>query len=181
VIAPLVQNITLRTINDVKYEIDPERITYKELFEKLDRDISEIDSKIIDIQTIQSRFSDEEIAASLKYAKSCQGLLRALESKAYKQLAVNTAIEWKRKAQDLYLSSGYYGRYYTKKTYDEAMTDFDKKADEFYASVDDVTKAIKETELSRTTLTHFISDKFILDNELLSKLASLNEKDRPTK
>jgi hypothetical protein len=175
---PLVQNVTLRTLNDAKYEIDPERITYKELFEKIDKDKSEIDSKIIEIQIIQGRFGEDEIAASLNYAKSCQGLLRALESKAYKQLAVDSAIEWEKKARDLYIGSGYYGAYYAKKTYDEANKDFDKKSDEFYASVDDVANALAATGAARVVLAHFLSDKFIIDKDLLAKLAIRNEKDR---
>jgi hypothetical protein len=178
---PLLQNVTLRTSNDVKYEIEPERITYKEFFEKLDKDKSEIDSKIIEIQTIQGRFGDDEIKASLNYTKSCQGLLRALESKAYKQLAVNTSIEWETKARDVYVSSEYYGRYYAKKTYDEAIKDSVKKADEFYASVYEVDKAISETEAARVGLLNFLSDKFILDKDLLAKLAAQNQKGRPTK
>src|SRR5689334_24894146 len=44
-IEPLVQNITLRTANDLNYAIDPQKITYKELFDKLDKDKAEIDSK----------------------------------------------------------------------------------------------------------------------------------------
>jgi hypothetical protein len=72
---------------------------------------------------------------------SCQGLLRALESKYYKQLALSTSTGW------------------------------NKKVEEFNRSVDDVSTAIKETEPTRTALARFLPDKLILENDLLSKLA----------
>ncbi len=60
------------------------------MFETIDKDLSEIDSKIIEIQMMQSSFSgNDEIAAALKYIESCQRLLRALKAKNYKQLSGN--------------------------------------------------------------------------------------------
>jgi hypothetical protein len=177
-IEPLVQNVTLRTSNDIKYDIEPSKVTYKELFEKIDKDLSEIESKKIDIQTIASRFDQDEILASLNYMNSCQGLLRALESKYYKQLALSNSFEWHTKAYELYLRSGYYGRYYAKQTLDEADKDIKKKEEEFNGSVDDLSKALKDIEPTRGALARFISDKSILENDLLLNLAKKNEKDR---
>ena len=56
-LSPLVQNITLRTSNNVIFETEESKITYKELFEKIEKDLSEIDSKIIDLQTISASFN----------------------------------------------------------------------------------------------------------------------------
>jgi hypothetical protein len=175
-IEPLVQNITLRTANDLNYAIEPQKITFKELFDKLDKDKTEIDSKIIDLQTIESRFSGGEIAASLNYAKACEALLRALESRYYKEMEMNSAVEWNRKTRDLYESSNYFGRYYAKKSYDEAVANFEKKSGEYDASVDDLAKAIKDSEATRSAITVYLSDRFLLDPALLTKLASGNEK-----
>jgi hypothetical protein len=175
-VEPLVQNITLRTGNDLNYAIDPQKITYKELFEKLDKDKTEIDSKIIDLQTIESRFSGDEIAASLRYAKSCEALLRTLESKYYKDMEVSSAVEWNRKTRELYESSNYFGRYYAKKTYDEAVANFEKKSGEYDASVDDFAKAIKDTESARSEVSSYFSDRFLLDAGIFAKLNSGNQK-----
>ncbi len=151
-IEPLVQNITLRTGNDLNYAIDFQKITYKELFDKFDKDKAEIDSKIIDLQTIESRFSGNEIVVSLKYARSCEALLRSLESKFY------------------------FGRYYAKKSYDEAVANFEKKSGEYDGSVDDFAKAIKDTELARSEVSAYLSDRFLLDPGIFSKLNSGNRK-----
>ena len=124
-IEPLVHNVTLRASNEIKYDLEPSKVTYKELFEKIDKDLAEIESKKIDIQTVPSRFGEDAIAASLNYMNSCQGLLRALESKYYKQLALSTSTGW------------------------------NKKVEEFNRSVDDVSTAIKETEPTRTALARF--------------------------
>ncbi len=175
-IEPLLQNITLRTGNDLNYAIDPQKITYKELFDKLDKDKTEIDSKIIDLQTIETRFSGEEIAASLKYARSCEALLRALESRYYKDMEMNSAVEWNRKTRELYESSNYFGRYYAKKSYDEAVANFEKKSGEYDTSVDDFAKAIKDTESARLEVSAYLSDRFLLDPDIFAKLNNGNQK-----
>ena len=175
-IEPLVQNITLRTGNDLNYAIDFQKITYKELFDKFDKDKAEIDSKIIDLQTIESRFSGNEIVVSLKYARSCEALLRSLESKFYKDMEMNSAVEWNQKARDAYESSNYFGRYYAKKSYDEAVANFEKKSGEYDGSVDDFAKAIKDTELARSEVSAYLSDRFLLDPGIFSKLNSGNRK-----
>jgi hypothetical protein len=133
------------------------------------------------MQTMPTRFDEGEIEASLNYMKSCQGLLRALESKYYKQLAFSTAVEWQHKTVDMYNSAGYYGRYYARNTLDEAEKETAKKESEFNSSVDDLSKAITEMGPARTALGRFLSERFIVENDLLSKLAAKNENDRTKK
>jgi hypothetical protein len=180
-IEPLVQNVTLRTSNDINYDVEPSKITYKELFEKLDKDLSEIESKKIDLQTISSTFDEQELEASLNYMKSCQGLLRALESRYYKQLAYSTALETEEKALTFYSSAGYYGRYYTYKTYKDAVEDVKKKEAEYNESMDDVSKAIVAMGPARTGISKFVSDKSIVEDRLLTKLSIKNFSSRTTK
>jgi len=139
-------------------------------------DKSEIDSRIIELQTIESRFSDDEIAASVNYARSCQRLLRALESKTYKLMEVSAAVQWDETTRNLYHSSFYSD--YAKKTYDEAVANFEKKSNEYDASVDVLAQTMKDMEVARDELGHYLSDKFLLDREVLSSLATNNKKFR---
>src|SRR5262249_24211632 len=140
-IEPLVQNVTLRTKNDINYDIEPTNITYKEFFERIDKDLAERESKKIDMQAMSERANDEQMVTTLEYMKSCQALLRALESRSYKQLAYTTAIDWEAKTSNQYKNTNSFGRYYLYKTYSEAFDDAKKKEVEYNESIEGVSTA----------------------------------------
>lgn len=112
----------------------------------------------------------------MNYASSCQRLLRALESKTYKLMEVSAAVQWDETTRNLYHSSFY--SEYAKRAYDEAVANFEKKSDEYDASVDVLAQAIKDMEVARDKLGHYLSDKFLLDRKILSSLATNSKKFR---
>jgi prefoldin subunit 5 len=148
-ITPLLQNVSLRVTNDARYEYESTKITYKELFEKIEKDLSEIESKIIDIQSLPTIFCEDKISVAISYAQSCQELLRTLLNKNRKFLAVQSALEWNKKAFNLYLGSISYGGEYAKKTFDEASSDVKTKIQEFKEASQDISTAIKKVEDAR--------------------------------
>ena len=91
-IIPLVKNVSLRLANAARYETEKDTgITYKELFEKLESDVSEIDKRILEIQTIASPNNKEVTDPVLGYLNGSQKLIRALSLKYRNQLALNSA------------------------------------------------------------------------------------------
>src|SRR5208337_1476041 len=62
----------------LRQETEGSTATWGETFERLEKDVADIDTKIIDLQTIPASYNAREIAAALTYVRSCQDLLRAL-------------------------------------------------------------------------------------------------------
>jgi hypothetical protein len=110
--------------------VEPSNITYKELFEKFDRDLSEMDSRSLDLQTIPN-LSEDRTTASLKYIKSCQEILRALESKYRNKMAWESSVEWSETAARTW---AYNESNYSRQMLGEAVNNADKKAEEFNGS-----------------------------------------------
>jgi len=51
---PHLKSTTLRLANSLGYELQPSNVTYGELFESIGKHVTEIDSKIIDVQTLET-------------------------------------------------------------------------------------------------------------------------------
>jgi predicted CopG family antitoxin len=179
-ITPLLQNVSLRVSNDARYEYEPSKITYKELFEKIEKDLSEIDNKIIDIQSLPTTFCEDKVSAAVTYAQSCQELLRALLNKNRKMLALQSALEWSKKTLDLYLGAGYYGAEYAKKTFNEASDDVKTKIQELKDSTQEVSAVIKKLEETRKKAIEIFPGKAIIDTSVLEKLnKKIDEESKP--
>lgn len=176
-LSPIIQNITLRILNDTNYEIESSKITYKELFDKTGKDLSEIDSKIIDLQTISSSFNENEIKASIEYAKACQELLRALSSKYHSQLAFNSAVEWVQKSKEQYDNAGEYTQEYAGKAYLDSVNESNRKVEEYKSSINDLLKAIKRVETVRLNIQNIFLKKDVIDNQILAELTKKNQEE----
>jgi len=81
-ITPHVKNVSLRTTNSLNYDInDNTNITYKELLEKIDADISEADKRILEVQTLTTSLKQANTDIVISYLRGCQELLRAQSAK----------------------------------------------------------------------------------------------------
>jgi hypothetical protein len=176
-VAPLLQNISLRVANDVRYEYEPTKITYKELFEKIEKDLSEIDSKIIDVQSMPTTFCEDKVSGAITYAQSCQELLRMLLNKNRKSLAVSSALEWNKKALDLYLASSYYGAEYAKRSFDEASKDVKTKMQEYKEAAQELSPVIKKVEDARKKVVAYLPAKSVIEQSVLDKLKKKNDEE----
>jgi hypothetical protein len=177
-ITPLLQNVSLRVSNDVRYEYEPSKITFKELFERIEKDLSEIDSKIIDIQSLPTTFSEDKISVAVAYAQSCQELLRALLNKNRKMLAAQSAIEWSKKALHLELRAGYDNQY-ARNISDDAWGDAKSGIQELKDSTQEVSTVIKKVEETGKKASEIFPAKVIVDERVLDKLKEkINEESR---
>jgi hypothetical protein len=91
-LVPHVKNSSLRVANSARYDTEEDsKITFKELFEKLEADIAEIDKRLIEVQTLSSPATSGTTDPVVAYFKASQEYLRALLQKYRKQLALSSA------------------------------------------------------------------------------------------
>ena len=91
---PYVKNTSLRTSNDLLYEINGgSTITYNKFLERLERDISEIDKTLLDIQNSRPAIKTKKRDTVLSYIKGCQELLRAQMNVLPKRDALASTME----------------------------------------------------------------------------------------
>ena len=176
-ITPHVKNASLRLANAVRYETEKDtKISYKELFEKLESDISEIDKRIIDVQTIATTDNKEVTDPVLAYLKGSQELLRALLLKYRKQLSVSSAIDWSDRAIDELRSASYYGREYAIKASGKALKDLEKAAKEYDDATADVLSAARKMTDVQAKVAPFIRSDALTDVAVFEAIAQKNEK-----
>ncbi len=113
---PLVKNTTLRLLNCLAYETqDSDGITYKELFEKLEENISEAGKSLLAIQTMASESQKEKSTRIEAYLRGAQELQRALLSYNRKIVAVGAALERAQTlVEEMKSSNRYTAEIYTK-------------------------------------------------------------------
>src|SRR5215470_7062569 len=89
-LVPHVKNSSLRVVNSTRYETDGgSLISAKELFEKLESDIAEIDKQLLEVQTLSSPKTSSITDPTVEYLKASQECLRALLQKYRKFLALS--------------------------------------------------------------------------------------------
>jgi hypothetical protein len=178
---PIVQNITIRMTNELNSEFQNSNLTYQEYFDTLEKDLSEIDDKLIDIQILSLSFNKKTIEASLTYAKSCRELLRALLSNSKKFFAVKLAIqlcdETERHLKQLIGRDDEALLYalrsdpdYVKKLLDEQMEDIAKITKEQKKTVNDVIESTKQLKQACIEIKDILPNKCVIDNNLLSNI-----------
>jgi hypothetical protein len=181
VVAPLLQNISIRVANTARYESKPTKIIFQERLEKCERDISEIESKIIDIQSMHAPFCADKLAAAIAYAQSCQELLSTLLNKNRKVIAVYASVEKSSKAIQLFLGTGFDGPEYMQKIYAEKIAA--ESVNELRANLKEVNEALQEVLTviqkvdSERTKVAFLPAKSIVDASVLDDLKKKTDED----
>jgi hypothetical protein len=169
-IIPLLQNVSIRVSNDIRYEYESSEITTGELFDKIEKDLSEIDSKIIEMQSLPTIFCEEKVTVAIAYAQSCQELLRALRNNKNKMHSASFAMRWEEKAFDLFKVSSNFGVDHAKNNLNEAIKESETKIQEYKESVKEVPKIIKKVEDNREKAIKIFPARVIIEESVLKKL-----------
>jgi hypothetical protein len=170
-ITPYVKNASLRTSNALVYETETgSKITFKELFEKLESHISEIDNKLLEVQTLSTPAIKAKADLAISYLRCCQELLRAQLSKYRKQLALSSSMDWAEKSVELYRDAGYYGRDYARKHSDEALKQMRKAGQEYEEAKSDLAKTATKLIEARTGVSSILSTDILVDSKVLLKV-----------
>lgn len=158
-ITPNVKKISLLLSNAIYYETHKDtKITYKELFDKLESDISEVDKLILDVQTIAKPDNKDVTDPVLLYLKNSQELLRNLLQLNRKVFALNSMSDMYSRL-DKYFSI--YG--YSKAKFSEAKDIADKAIIEVGKSRSDILVVIKKIKDAHVKIYPIISGDSLVD------------------
>lgn len=162
-LAPHVKNASLRVSNSARYETEEKtNITFKELFEKLEADIAEIDKRLIDIQSLSSPKTAAVTDPTVAYLRASQASLRALLQKYRKWLALTSAINWAQRSVDELRASTSYGFEFAKHSSDKAIRQVGQAEKEYNASLPDLLTAVNKLAAARSQVKpHFTEDALI--------------------
>ncbi|MCA6215079.1 hypothetical protein KGA65_00870 [Ideonella sp. B7] len=150
---PHVKNVSLRVANSARYETEADtKITFKELFEKLELDISEVDKHLIEVQTISSPKTAPVSDPVVTYLKASQEYLRAMLQKYRKTLAFSSANDFAEKSLDDLRTSSGYGFDFAKRSADQAIKELGKAEEELSAAVPELRATTEKLKAARATL-----------------------------
>jgi hypothetical protein len=172
---PHVKNSSLRVANSSRYEFEEDsHITYRELFEKLESDIAEIDKHLLEVQTRSSTKTSALTNPTVEYLKASQEYLRALLQKYRKQLNLQSALRWANESLDELRGSSYYGFEYAKRRSDKAIADVKKAEQEFSESLPDVLAAVTKLKDARSRVKSLYPEDSLIAVGQLEMVAAKN-------
>lgn len=175
-ICPHVKNSSLRLSNSARYETEKEtKITFSELFGKLEADIAEIDKRILEVQTIATPSSKEITDPVLDYMKDSQELLRTLLTKYRKMMALKSADNWANQAVQELRTTNYYGFEYAKKASDKSLKDLQKAIDGYEESILDVIAATKKLKGVYVKVAASLPGDTLVDPAIFEAIEKKNE------
>lgn len=162
-ITPHVKNISLRVVNSTRYETEADtKITFKELFEKLEVDIAEVDKRLIDVQTIASPKTAKLTGPVITYLKTSQDYLRALLQKYRKTMKVNIAMNWSDKTLDDLRNSSGYGFDFAKRSADTAIKELEVAGKEYEDSKVELRASTLKLKETRTAIASILPEDSLI-------------------
>jgi hypothetical protein len=166
---PHIKNTSLRVGNISRYEIETGTgVTYRELFDKLEADVTEIDKRVLEIQTVSTSSTQSIINLTAAYLKSSQDYLRSILLKYRKQLALSTAKDLvKKNREQISSASSPFVQEYVKSAVDKAFKDVAKANSDYNESRSAVRVSANKLKLAREGMTpHFPIDALISSEQI---------------
>lgn len=163
-ITPNVKNTSIRLANAIRIETEEgSKITFKELFDKLESDINEIDKHILEIQTLATPSNKAVTEPVLTYLKSSQELLRSLLAMNRKILAYSSARDRSFSAIADYKAGSYFMDETLYRMAKNAIIESTKAMKERDEALADVVKATKIMKDSRFKVASIMSSDALSD------------------
>lgn len=164
---PHIKNISLRVTNDINNILNGENITYKELFERLDVDIAEIEKNILEVQVQSTNSTKVKTDAIVAYMRSSQEFLRSVSLMSRKNLAVSSATEWSKKQMDEVESDP---NQFNLKSAKKSLDDARKAIEESKESLKSVGTSLQKLIDTRRTMASVMPVETLIEQTLLSEL-----------
>lgn len=158
-LSPHVKNTSIRLNNAIRIELEPSHVTFKEMFDRLDADIVEVDKHIVEVQSITTERTSALASPSIAYMQAAQEFSRAQLTKFRKMLAFNSAVSRSEDAITGLRTASGYGIDYARKESDRAVEELTKSGEELRASVSGLRSS---AEKLKGALVH-VSDQFPSD------------------
>ena len=175
-----VKNASVRVANAVRYNQEPNKITYNEFFAKLDTDVSDIDKRILEIQISSTPVTKEKTDAIVSYLRACQRLLRSIVAKDRKSIAVDSTVEWARQRKEYVEDVLDNGSSIVKSTLKtsllkatkESMDALKKAQYEWEEAISDLSAAARELSDSRSKVLGVVSVDSLIDSAALERIVN---------
>lgn len=175
-ITPHVKNVSIRVLNSTRYEIDSSsNVTYKEVFEKLEGDITEIDKQLIEVQTLANPKTMAVAEPSIEYIKNSQEYLRALLQKNRKELRMSTSKDSADDALADLKTSNTYTFDYKKQRAKRSIDEYEQAAKAFENSIPKLADAAKALIKSAELLQGKLAQDALAPTSQLHKVVEKND------
>lgn len=168
-----VKNVSLRVANASRFDTEDTKVTFKELFARLEDDIAETEKRILDVQTISPPNRKTLSEGLIDYMKTSQDLLRAMEGKYKKALDVTvTKARSDRLSKEFFDEPGYsaYALRAASAARDESLHALDEYQKAGYEFADAVTRLGS----ARSKLVKVVSADALVDEDVLNRLSTKN-------
>lgn len=174
-ISPRIKNASLRLANVSRYETgDDSKVTWKELFERIESDVGEIEKGILEVQMISPPKKDATKEPAIEYLRGVQDLLRALNMKFRRSLALSAASEEMHKERLQASGSSAEARL---ERYVDVLEKQQKAAAELFSSVSGVASSVKALKgaLARLAAVARFPSDVLIDPAILEAIAKKNK------
>lgn len=163
-LVPHVKNVSLRVANSTRGATeDDSKITFKELFERLESDIGEIDKRLLEVQTLSSSVTKKVTEPTVYYLNTSQVYCRSLLAMYRKRLAASIAHDLvKKRLADQWSAMGSSTFDYITRSVNEAIEDSEKADKECQESIPELLAAVSKLKEARSPLKEiFAADALI--------------------
>jgi len=176
-LVPLVKNTSLRVSNSARYESDGDStITYKELFERIESDVQEVDRNLLAIQTLSAPGTASITEPTVDYVRAGQACLRSLLAKYRKQLELSSAVSSADRAIKEISGSSPYARELAERRSDEAIQRVGDAENEYKASLPEVVHAVTQLLELRERVGSIFPEDALIPVAQLETVAQKNAK-----
>lgn len=175
-VTPLVKNTTLRLVNCLTDELDESGvITYKELLEKLEDNISEAGKSLLAIQTKAMEPQRDRSTRIEAYVRGAQELQRAVLLKYRKLLAVRSALERAKISVEEMKSSTRYTIELHQRMAERALEEAKAGQQEHNQSIRDVAKFAEKMKGLATGIANLFPKDAVIDPSVLDAVFQANQ------
>lgn len=176
-LTPHVKNVSLRTTNAIGYETESDKqITFKELFEKLEADIQEIDKRLLEVQSVSTAKTAAVTDPTVSYLKTNQLFLRAMLQQYRKQLEFSSKMKWARKKVDDLKSVDHYGYKYAQTAFKEALSEMNEAEKEYKEAQVELNEAVIKLKTAREPLATVFPGDALIDAKKLEEASKILKK-----
>jgi hypothetical protein len=177
VATPIAKNASLRINDCLSYEVQPSNTTYGELLEKIQKNVGEIDSKIIDLQSAETSKNSAAVKPLLEYLHAGLDVLRAQAMATRKQMESRGAVERAGEAYREYMDSSGYGVEYASKSLGRAKEAVTKSMTEYKDAQETLKTSLNGLTSARNKALQNVPAAVLCDSQIIEKVQQRTAKE----
>jgi hypothetical protein len=173
-LAPHVKNASIRISNSSRLELEPSQATFKELFDRLDTDVAEIEKHVVEVQSSSTEKTAAISAPVVAYLQAAQEFARAQSMKYRKRLAFRNAVDRSDDAIRDLRSASSYGSGYALERSKKSLDELTKANEEFESSVKEFVVAAKNMRETESKISQMFPQDALVQTKQLDDIIERN-------